>query len=81
MKLLWEYYCDALARSAYCLVYVKKGAYILELNFVMSSVHLSSCICGFHEYQAFWEPTHGEKLDCSREISNTSDPYAVSLNT
>ena len=41
-------------------------------------MYLSSCIHGFHEYQAIWEPKHGEELDCSREIDN-NDPYAVSI--
>ena len=45
----------------------------------MSYVRLSSCIHGFHKYQAIWEPTHGEELDCCSEIGNTSDPYAVSV--
>jgi len=45
----------------------------------MSYVQLRSCVRGFHEYQAIWEPTHGEELQCSRETDNPNDPYAVSV--
>ena len=45
----------------------------------MSSMHLSNCICGFHDYQAIWEPTHGEEVYCWREIGNMSDPYTRSI--
>ena len=45
----------------------------------MSSVSLGSCIRGFHEYQAIWEPIDGEELYCCRENDNTSDPYAIGV--
>ena len=62
------------------LFHLKRFAIIIRyLYFIMSYVRLSSCIHGFHKYQAIWEPTHGEELDCCREIGNTSDPYAVSV--
>ena len=43
-------------------------------------VRIDSCICGFHEYQAIWDPTLDEELDCSREMDNPNDPYAVSVS-
>ena len=35
-------------------------------------MHLSSCINGFHEYQAIWELIHGKLLDYFRENDNTN---------
>lgn len=67
----------ALASSAFTTIKERRlypGTY-----FIMSYVRLSSCIRGSHEYQAIWEPSYGEELDCYREISNTSEPYAVSV--
>ena len=45
----------------------------------MSYVCLHSCSHGFHEYQAIWSPAFDEELDCSRELDNPNDPYAVSV--
>ena len=30
-------------------------------------------------YKEVWEPIHGQILQCERENSNTSDPFAVSI--
>ena len=69
--------------------YIGQGAYILQLIIVNYSAYLimsyryvriDSCIRGFHEYKAIWDPTLGEELDCSREMDNPNDPYAVSVS-
>ena len=51
-----------------------------DTYFIMSYMHLSSCIHG-HKYQAIWESQHEEDLDYSKEINNTNNPYAVSSLT
>ena len=33
----------------------------------------------YHVYQSVWEAVNGEVLECSREIGNRSDPYAVAV--
>ena len=35
--------------------------------------HLSSCICGYHIYNAIWSATVGEELQCAK------DKYAISI--
>ena len=34
---------------------------------------------GYHVYQSVWEAVNGEVLECSWEIGNRSDPYAVAV--
>ena len=34
---------------------------------------------GYHVYQSVWEVVNGEVLECSREIENRSEPYAVAV--
>ena len=35
--------------------------------------HLSSCICGYHIYNAIWTATVREKLQCAREVGDAKD--------
>ena len=44
-----------------------------------SSLTIDSCVRGYHEYSAIWEPVMGEELQCGREVGNPHDPYAVSV--
>ena len=60
-------------------IIIKEALIYFGAYFTMSYVQLRSCVHGFHEYQAIWEPMHGEELDYSREIGNPNDPYAVSV--
>ena len=30
-------------------------------HFIMNYTRLSNCLCGSHEYQVIWQPTHGEE--------------------
>ena len=43
-------------------------------------VHLSSCIYGYHIYNAIWSVTAGEELQCAREIENAKDGYTKNLH-
>ena len=59
---------------------IKEALIYFGAYFTMSYVRLIiRSERSFHEYQAIWEPIHGEELDCSREIDNPNDPYAVSV--
>ena len=58
---------------------IKGGRLYRGAYFIMSSVSLGSCIRGFREYQAIWEPINGKELYCCRENDNTSDPYAIGV--
>ena len=42
-------------------------------------MHLSSCIRGYHVYNAVWSAIVGEELPCTREVGNAKDRYAVSV--
>ena len=44
-----------------------------------SSLTIDSCIRGYHEYSAIWEPVMGEELQCGRKVDNLYDPYAVNV--
>ena len=37
--------------------------------------HLSSCVCGYHIYNAIWSVTVREELQYAREIENAMDGY------
>ena len=41
--------------------------------------HLSSCIRGYHIYNAIWSATVGEELQCAREVGKVKDGYAISV--
>ena len=32
--------------------------------------HLSSCVCGYHVYNAIWSATAGEELHCANRVAN-----------
>ena len=38
-----------------------------------------SFVRGFHIYKEMWAPEEGEMLQCSREIDNVDDKYAVAM--
>ena len=38
---------------------------IMDAN---EEVHLSSCIRGYHDYNAIWSGTVGEELQCSKKL-------------
>lgn len=38
-----------------------------------------SCVRGYHIYRHVWSPTVGQEYDCSREVVNAEDPYAVAV--
>ena len=40
---------------------------------------IEAMVRGYHVYQSVWEAVNGEVLECSREIGNRSDPYAVAV--
>ena len=40
---------------------------------------IEAMVCGYHVYQSVWEAVNGEVLECSWEIGNRSDPYAVAV--
>ena len=42
---------------------------------------VESCIRGYHVYGASWTPVIGEVLQCSRELGNREDPYAVAVHS
>ena len=31
--------------------------------------HLSSCMCGYHVYNAIWSTTVGEELQCAKKLA------------
>ena len=41
--------------------------------------HLSSCICGYHVYNAIWSATIREELQCAREVGDVKDGYTISV--
>ena len=41
--------------------------------------HLSSCIGGYHIYNAIWSATVREKLQCAREVGDAKDQYTTSV--
>ena len=43
------------------------------------SFQLHSSVRGFHVYQAVWAPVLGEVLNCTREMHNRSDRFAVAV--
>ena len=44
-----------------------------------SETKFCACIRGYHVYQNDWNPALGEVLQCSREVRNAHDPYAVKV--
>ena len=44
-----------------------------------SSLTIDSCLCGYHEYSAIWEPVMAEELQCGREVDNPHNPYPMSV--
>ena len=44
-----------------------------------SSLTIDSCVRGYHEYSAIWEPVMAKELQCGREVDNPHDPYAISV--
>ena len=40
---------------------------------------IEAMVRGYHVYQSVWEAVNGKVLECSREIGNCSDPYAVAV--
>lgn len=43
------------------------------------TLSIEAMVHGYHVYQSVWEAVNGEVLECSREIGNRSDPYAVAI--
>ena len=41
--------------------------------------HLSSCIRGYHVYNAIWSALVREKLQCVIEVGNANDRYVISI--
>ena len=44
-----------------------------------SETRFHTCVRGYHVYQNDWIPALGEMLQCSREVGNAHDPYAVKV--
>ena len=42
--------------------------YMFSIMDANEEVHLSSCICGYHVYNAIWSGTVGEELQCSKKL-------------
>ena len=40
-------------------------------------VYLSSCIRGYHIYNAIWSAAVREELQCAREVGNAKDGYTI----
>ena len=47
---------------------------------VDKELHLSSCVCGYHIYNAIWSVTVGEELQYAIEIENAKDGYTKYLH-
>ena len=45
----------------------------------LSERKFHTCVRGYHVYQNDWIPALGEMLQCSREVDNSHDPYAVKV--
>ena len=45
----------------------------------LSETKFYTRVRGYHVYQNEWIPILGEVLQCSREIGNAHDPYAVKV--
>ncbi len=45
----------------------------------LETFEVESCVRGHHIYSNVWSPSLGERLQCTREFSNTKDRYAVSV--
>ena len=73
MKFTQEYFGGA---GAECLLFgiIKERHLYSGAFFLMSYVHLGSCICGFYKYQTIWGA-----IRLFQRIDNTNDPYAVSV--
>ena len=45
--------------------------------------HLSSCVCGYHVYNAIWSSIAGEELQCANriaiEVGNVKDRNVISI--
>lgn len=46
---------------------------------VVASFEMASMVRGFHVYEATWTPSSTDRLLCARDVSNTYDPFAVSV--
>ena len=44
----------------------------------MEAFKMNFCIRGYHVYNRQWEAAIGERLECSPERENASDPFTVS---
>ena len=57
-----------------------KWNYIVEMAVTTCfTFSIEAMVRGYHVYQSVWEVVNGEVLECSREIGNRSDPYAVAV--
>ena len=55
------------------------GSWCISTMNVDEEAHLSSCIRGYHIYNAIWSGTVGEELQSAREVENAKDRYAISI--
>ena len=59
---------------------IKWTDYIVEMAVTTCfTFSIEAMVRGYHVYQSVWEAVNGEVLECSREIGNRSDPYAVAV--
>ena len=57
-----------------------KWNYIVEMAVTACfTFSIEAMVCGYHVYQSVWEAVNGKVLECSWEIENRSDPYAVAV--
>ena len=45
----------------------------------METFQVEKCVRGHHIYKDVWSPSLGEVLQCTRELDNTKDRYAVAV--
>ena len=59
---------------------IKWTDYIVEMAVTTCfTFSIEAMVRGYHVYQSVWEAVNGEVLECSWEIGNRSDPYAVAV--
>ena len=59
---------------------IKWTDYIVEMAVTTCfTFSIEAMVRGYHVYQSVWEAVNGKVLECSREIGNRSDPYAVAV--
>ena len=51
----------------------------MELHHACFAFSIEAMVRGYHVYQSVWEAVSGEVLECSWEIGNRGDPYAIAV--